>query len=143
MGLPNNLRAAMAIKGCTREFIRRLRGKCGCCCGSSTRLWLTCLTFDPKCTGTLWAVSTGLWLMCLTFDPKCTGTFWAVSTVLWLTCLTFECSPTHSCNETLVDQFNVTMVASSSSLDDVLLIGVGSEAGSRAETKCLHLFANP
>jgi hypothetical protein len=31
-------------------------------------------------------------------------------------------------------RFNVTMVTSSSSLDDVLLIGVGSEAGSQAET---------
>jgi hypothetical protein len=99
MGLPNNVRAAMAIEGRTPEFVRRLHEKCGCCCGSSM----------------------GLWLMCLTF----------------------ECSPTHSCNETLVDWFDVTMVKSSSSLDDILLIGVGSEAGSQAETKCLHLFANP
>jgi hypothetical protein len=38
---------------------------------------------------------------------------------------------------------HVTMVTSSSSLDDVLLIGVGSEAGSQAEIKCLHLFAKP
>ncbi len=99
MGQPNNVQAAMAIKGRTREFVRRLRGKCGCCCGSSTGLWLTCLTF--------------------------------------------EFSPTHYRDETLVNRFDVTMVMSSSSLDDVLLIGVGSEAGSQAETKCLHLFANP
>jgi hypothetical protein len=39
--------------------------------------------------------------------------------------------------------FNVTMATSSSSLDDVLLIGVGSEAGSQAETKCLNLIAEP
>jgi hypothetical protein len=121
MGLPNIVQAAMAIKGRTCEFVRRSRGKCGCCRGSSMGLCLTCLTFDPKCTGTFWAVSTGL----------------------WLTCLIFECSPTHSHDETLVDRFNVTMVTSSSFLDDVLLIGVGSEAGSQAETKCLHLFANP
>jgi hypothetical protein len=41
------------------------------------------------------------------------------------------------------ERFNVTMVTFSSSLDDVLLIGVGSKAGSQAETKFLHLFANP
>jgi hypothetical protein len=116
MGLPNNVRASMAIEGRTCEFVRHLRGKCGCCHGSSTGLWLTCLTFDPKCTGTFWAVPTGL----------------------WLTCLMFECSPTHSHNETLVDWFNVTMVTLSSTLDDVLLIGVGFKAGSQAETKCLH-----
>jgi hypothetical protein len=143
MGLPNNVRVAMAIEGRTCEFVRRLRGKCGYCRCSSTGLWLTCLTFGPKCTGTFWVVSMGLWLTCLTFDPKCTGTFWAVSMGLWLTCLTFECSPTHSRDETFVDRFNVTMVTLSSSLDDVLLLGVGSEAGSQAETKCLHLFANP
>ena len=119
IGLPNNVWAAMAIEGRTCEFVRRLRGKCGCRRGSSTGLWLTCLTFDPKCTGTFWVVSTGL----------------------WLTCLTFECSPTHSRDETLVDWFDVTMVTLSSSLDDVLLIGVGSEAGSQAETKCLNLIA--
>jgi hypothetical protein len=62
---------------------------------------------------------------------------------LWLTCLTFECSPTHSRDETLVDRLDVMMVTSSSSLDDVLLIVVGSKAGSQAETKCLHSFANP
>jgi hypothetical protein len=39
--------------------------------------------------------------------------------------------------------FDVTMITLSSSLDDLLLIGVGSKAGSQAETKCLHLFANP
>jgi hypothetical protein len=99
MGLPNNVRAAMAIEGRTHEFIRRSCGKCGCYCGSSTGLWLTCLTL--------------------------------------------ECSPTHSHDETLVNRFDVTMVTLSSSLDDVMLIGVGSEAGSQAETKCLHLFANP
>ncbi len=119
MGLPNNVRVAMAIKGRTHEFVRCSHGKCGCCRRSSTGLWLTCLTVDPKCTGTFWAVSTRLWLMCLTF----------------------ESSPTHSHDETLVDQFNVTMVMSSSSLDDVLLIGVRSEAGSQTETNCLHLFA--
>ncbi len=47
----------------------------------SMGLQLTCFTFDPKCTGTFWAVSTEH----LTFDPKCTGTFWAVLMVLWLT----------------------------------------------------------
>jgi hypothetical protein len=41
------------------------------------------------------------------------------------------------------ERFNVTMVTLSSSLDDVLLIGVGSKAGWQAETKCLHLFAIP
>ncbi len=40
-------------------------------------------------------------------------------------------------------QFDMTMVTLSSSLDDVLLIGAGSKAGSQAETKYLHLFANP
>ncbi len=40
-------------------------------------------------------------------------------------------------------RFDVMMVTLSSSLDDKLLIGVGSKAGSQAETKCLHLFANP
>jgi hypothetical protein len=39
--------------------------------------------------------------------------------------------------------FNVTMVTLSSSLNDVLLIGVGSEAGSQAEIKCLNLIAEP
>ena len=40
--------------------------------------------------------------------------------------------------------FDVITVSSSSSMDDVLmLMGVGFEAGSQAETKCLHLFANP
>jgi hypothetical protein len=39
------------------------------------------------------------------------------------------------------ERFDVTMVTLSSSLDDVLLIGVGSEAGSQAETKCLNLIA--
>jgi hypothetical protein len=121
MGPPNNVRAAMAIEGRTCEFVRHLHGKCGCCCDSSMGLWLTCLTFDPKCTGKFWAVSTGL----------------------WLTCLTFECSPTHSRDETLLDRFDMMMVTLSSSLDDVLLIGVGSKAGSQAENKCLHLFTNP
>jgi hypothetical protein len=32
------------------------------------------------------------------------------------------------------ERFDLTMVTLSSSLDDVLLIGVGSEAGSQAET---------
>ncbi len=41
------------------------------------------------------------------------------------------------------ERFDVMMVTLSSSLDDVLLIGVGSEAGSQAETKCLNLFAKP
>ncbi len=41
------------------------------------------------------------------------------------------------------ERFDVIMITLSSSLDDVLLIGVGSEAGSQAETKCLHLFAKP
>jgi hypothetical protein len=40
-------------------------------------------------------------------------------------------------------RFNVMMVTLSSSLDDVLLIGVGSEAGSQAEIKCLNLIAEP
>jgi hypothetical protein len=39
--------------------------------------------------------------------------------------------------------FNVMMVTSASSLDDVLLIGVGSKAGLQAEIKCLNLIAEP
>jgi hypothetical protein len=127
MGLPNNVRAAMAIEGRTREFVRRLHGKCGCRRGSSMGLWLTCLTFDPKCTGTFWAVSTGLWLMCLTFDPKCIGTFWVPNNV-WVAMAIKGCACWGAGQ--WCKPFNVTMVTSPSSLDDVLLMGVGSKAGS-------------
>jgi hypothetical protein len=43
----------------------------------------------------------------------------------------------------LRERFDVMTVTSSSSLDDVLVIGVGSEEGSYAETKFLYLFAKP
>ncbi len=105
MGLPNNVRTAMAIKGGTREFVRRLRGKCGCCHGCSTGLWLTCLTFDPKCTGTFWASNNVPAAMAIKGH-----TCWGAGQ--WC------------------KRFDVAMVTLSSSLDDVLLMGVGSKAGS-------------
>ncbi len=41
----------------------------------------------------------------------------------------------------LWEMFEVTTVTSSSSLDDELVLGVGSKDVSYAETKLLHLFA--
>jgi hypothetical protein len=43
----------------------------------------------------------------------------------------------------LREQFDVMTVTSSSSLDDVLVIGVRSKESSYAETKFLYLFAKP
>jgi hypothetical protein len=105
MGLPNNVQAAMAIGGRTCEFVRRLRGKYGCCRGSSTGLWLTCLTFDPKCNGTFWAPN-NVWAAMAIEGCACWGAG------QWC------------------KRFDVTMVMSSSSLDDVLLMGMGSESSS-------------